>query len=113
MTSVISYSQLKTSSLRFELIPAICGKANISDDETRLFALPIHLGGLGIDILPDTANRLHQSSRRITKPLQRNILGAESNESCEIDKKMADLQRSTKEENWRAVKEEADEFVVT
>ena len=95
MTSVISYSQLKTSSLRFELIPAICGKANISDDETRLFALPIRLGGLGIDILPDTANRLHQSSRRITEPLQRNILGAEGNESCEIDKKMADLQRST------------------
>lgn len=96
--------------IRFELIPAICGKANISDDERRLFALPTRLGGLGIDILPDIANRLHQSSRRITEPLQRNILGAESNESGEIEEKMADLQRSTKEENRRAVNEEADEI---
>ena len=62
---------------RFELIPAMCGKADISDDE----------------------------------PLQRSILGVDGSESCEIDKKMANpLQRNTKEESRRAVKEAAEEI---
>ena len=44
--------------LRQELIPAITGRQAISDGE-RIFALPTHLGGLGIDILPELADRLH------------------------------------------------------
>lgn len=43
--------------LRHELIPAITGQQAISDAARRMFALPTRLGGLGIHILPELADR--------------------------------------------------------
>ena len=60
--------------IRYKIIPTITGKNNINDEERKIFALPAHLGGLGIiDILPEIADHLYKSSAAIAEPLKRAI----------------------------------------
>ena len=73
-TNIAALLQPIEDILRQKLIPAITGKQHINDEERKLLALPPRLGGLGIDILTQSADRLYKNSRAITDLLTRSIL---------------------------------------
>ena len=55
--------------IRHSLLPAITGRPAISDTESKLIALPVRLGGLGIAIPTEMASSQHGASTTITEPL--------------------------------------------
>ena len=55
--------------IRFHLLPAITGRAAISDTEKRMLALPVQDGGLGIPIPTVLASNQFKASSLITQPL--------------------------------------------
>ena len=60
--------------LQTKLIPALTGKSPPSDLECALFALPARMGGLGIAIPSQQADREHLSSLMVTSALQDHII---------------------------------------
>ena len=86
--------------IRHKVIPAIIGKSNINDIERKLFALPARLGGLGFDILPETADQLHVTSRAISQPLKDTIRNGGGNENL-IDAKQEKARKVMKEERLK------------
>ena len=65
-------------SIRLKLIPAIIGRP-VSDHERKLLSLPVRLGGLGIAIPTETADREYEASCTITEDLSNLILQQERN----------------------------------
>ena len=63
--------------LTSKLIPAITGGIQPNDTERRLFSLPPSLGGLGIPIFSELADREFSNSTILTEQLQKNILSQE------------------------------------
>jgi hypothetical protein len=61
------------SVLRHEFIPAITGGHICSDMERNLLALPVKLGGLGIDNICKRATSEYHASRKVTNDLVENI----------------------------------------
>ena len=57
-----------------EFIPAISAGINCSDIERKLFSFPPKLGGLGIPIFSEIADREYKFSRMISKDLTTNII---------------------------------------
>ena len=55
--------------IRLHLLPAITGRAALSDAERRVLALPVRDGGLGIPIPTTSAANQLESSTFITQPL--------------------------------------------
>ena len=95
--------------IRFELIPALVGKQHISDEDRNLFALPPRLGGLGIDILPQIADRLHKNSKVITEPLKESLLKMGTDESTNTQTNQDHLRQQVKRENNVEQKRKVDE----
>ena len=85
--------------LRHELIPAITGRQAISDAERRMFALPTRLGGLGIDILPELADRLHSSARKVTEPLKNSICSRVEMDEIQIESEQIRISKEVKNDN--------------
>ena len=83
--------------LRAELIPALTNRPPPSHQESVLFDLPARHGGLGIRLPSLHADREHQSSKLITKPLSNLILQQSTeydyNTLCEQRQKRAELTR--------------------
>ena len=65
-------------SIRQKLIPAIIGR-NVSDIERRFLALPVRLGGIGIQNPTETADHEFRTSVKITENLKRVIVNQERN----------------------------------
>ena len=63
--------------LTSKLIPAITRGIQPNDTERRLFSLPPSLGGLGIPIFSELADREFSNSTILTEQLQKNILSQE------------------------------------
>ena len=64
--------------LTSQVIPAITRGIQPNDTERRLFSLPPSLGGLGIPIFSELADREFSNSTILTEQLQKNILSQES-----------------------------------
>ena len=60
--------------VRTEFIPAITGGINCSDLERKLLSFPPKLGGLGIPIFSETAEREYKFSTMISKDLTSRML---------------------------------------
>ena len=60
--------------IRLKFIPAITGGCICSDNERKLLALPIKLGGLSLLKYNETQNIEYRNSRKITKELTENII---------------------------------------
>ena len=59
--------------VRNEFLPAITGGHQCSNEERKLLALPVKLGGLGIDEVDKISIYEYEASRKITKSLVDNI----------------------------------------
>ena len=81
--------------IRYKIIPTITGKNNINDEERKIFALPARLGGLGIDILPETADHLYKPSSAIAELLKRAIRN--NTESNKMQLKLMQMKIKRKE----------------
>ena len=62
--------------IRHELIPVILG-THIDDRLRSLIALPVSMGGLGLDNPVESANRIYTQSRFCTEPLVDHLLSEE------------------------------------
>ena len=67
--SISEMLQPLEDAIRLHLLPAITGRAALSDAERRVLALPVRDGGLGIPIPTTTAANQLESSTFITQPL--------------------------------------------
>ena len=94
--------------LETKIIPTISGKQQINNEERNLFALPPRLGGLGIDILPQSADRLSKNSRAITDPLIRSIL--EFKKHLRFHEQQRHICGQVKQENNDELRKMADEM---
>ena len=59
--------------VRTEFIPAISGIINCSNIKSKLLSFPPKLGGLGVPIFSEIADRRYKFSRMISKDLTTNI----------------------------------------
>ena len=66
------------NAIRQKLIPAIIGR-NVSDSERRLLALPVRLGGMGIQNPTITAETEYKNSNLATRNLTQIIVDQETN----------------------------------
>ena len=60
--------------IRNEFIPAITGGNQCSDKERDLLALPVRLGGLGLENITKISTREYESSRKMTKSLVESVI---------------------------------------
>ena len=60
--------------LENEFIPAITGGNQCSDKERDLLALPVRLGGLGLENITKISTREYESSRKMTKSLLESVI---------------------------------------
>ena len=96
--------------LETKIIPAISGKQHINNEERKLFALPPRLGGLGIKILPQSADRLYKNSRAITDPLIRSILEfRKQDKPLDVHEQQRHICGQVKRENNDKLRKMADE----
>ena len=95
--------------IRHKLILAITGREAINDEERRLFALPTRLGGLAIDILPETADKTYQTSKTINEPLSSTIAGQDNVSQDQISMEQESRLKQAKQERRRAKQKMADE----
>ena len=66
--------------IRHKFIPALTGGHIINDHERQLLALPPRLGGLGIKIFSQVANKEYENSKSVTVDLQVQITGTNINQ---------------------------------
>ena len=67
-----------------KLIPALTDNQTISRNERLLLALPVRLGGLGIDIVADISSTEFENSKLIFSSLTREIVQQNNEHSTEI-----------------------------
>ena len=83
--------------VRTEFIPAITGEIDCSDLKGKLLSLPPKLGGLGIPIFSETAEREYKFSTMISKDLTSRIVNQhrqhQSNENVNQIKKKVKLMK--------------------
>ena len=65
--------------LRHQFLPAVTGRQGITDLERELLALPVHHGGLGIQIPTRNANNQFKACTEVTIPLMKLISQWNSN----------------------------------
>ena len=65
--------------IRHELIPVLLG-TSVSDKERCLLALPVRMGGLGLDNPVETANHAYSNSRYCTEPLVNHLMSDETHD---------------------------------
>ena len=90
------------------LIPALFG-CNVSQEERRVFSLPVREGGLGIRKVAPAADDSYNVSEKVTKPLTKQIMlqadDLPSAEDVKDAKNSAILEYKTKqEENYKQIK---------
>ena len=90
------------------LIPALFG-CNVSQEERRVFSLPVREGGLGIKKVAPAADDSYNVSEKVTKPLTKQIMlqadDLPSAEDVKDAKNSAILEYKTKqEENYKQIK---------
>ena len=73
MKAVKDHVQPAEDAIRNLLIPALTDGHHCSDHERRLLALPPRLGGLGIPILTNIAEKQYTNSKLLTMPLSTRI----------------------------------------
>ena len=84
-----------------KLIPALTDNQTISRNERLLLALPVRLGGLGIDIVADISSTEFENSKLICSSLIREIVQQNNEHSTEIQTPEAHLRT-------RIIKEKSD-----
>ena len=85
--------------IRHKVIPAITGKKNISDAERRLFALPTNLGGLGIPILPDSADNELANSFLVSEPLMCSLQKKSAVHTAEVEAQQNEARKRVRQQN--------------
>ena len=60
--------------MRNEFIPAITGGNKCSEKEMDLLALPVRLGGLGLENITKISMREYESSRKMTKSIVKSVI---------------------------------------
>jgi hypothetical protein len=91
------------------MAPVLVGKQHISGEDRNLFALPPCLGGLGIDIPPQIADRLHKNPTVNTEPLKESLLKMGTDEFTNTQANQDHLRQQVKCENNVEQKKRADE----
>ena len=94
--------------IREKLIPAIIGR-RITDIERKIYALPVRLGGMGIQNPTETAEREFRNSSIVTRNLTTMIINQESDLSRYDASRMKEIVarlKTEKEENMLAELEE-------
>ena len=85
--------------IRHDMIPTVTGRQAINDVEKKMFALPTRLGGLGVVILSEVADKMYRSSVKVTEPLKKSIRTKEKADEVEIDGEMNRLAKEVKNNN--------------
>ena len=88
--------------IRHEFIPALTGRAPISDVERELLALPCRLGGLDIPDFTKSAISQFQASKRICSPIVDLILDHQPSLTAEAVSKQKELKQCVKSERRKA-----------
>ena len=86
--------------LRNEFIPAITGGHFCSDEERDLLALPVKLGGFGIENVCHRVSHEFESSLKVTKPLVSDIeaQNVASNTDQELEKRLRNEIRNSRKD---------------
>ena len=64
-----------------------------------MFALPTRLGGLRFEVLPEVAERLYSTARKVIEPLKNFIRSKEETNEAQIDAEQGRLAKSVQFEN--------------
>ena len=91
-----------------ELIPALTGRPPSNELESKLFAIPARLGGLGIRLPSQNADREHSASTTITSMLKDQILDQCKEYNYDIICDLISNKKYISKQNSEQCKEEAD-----
>ena len=95
--------------IREKFIPAVIGR-KVSDIERRMLALPVRLGGIGIQNPVETAEREYRSSVEITEKLATLIYKQEPNLENYDESKVKTVMNKLKTANEKRLQEELEEI---
>ena len=101
--------------IRNNLIPAITGGHQCSDEERKLLALPVRLGGLGIDDICKISTHEYESSRKVTKNLVDRVIKQEpkiklhDEATKEVKNEIKKIRNDLYQQQLNEIKESLDE----
>ena len=95
--NITAYLEPIEEVLRNEFIPALTGGTLCSDEDREILALPVRLGGLGIEIVGVRCQRKYESSRKVTESLVESVI-SQQNDFTQTEETVRNIKNTLKKD---------------